>query len=186
MISTICSCSVVVHSKLLLQNLFAFSSLLYLFHIPDHNLCLPVSWDCTGSLQLVIGMEDVVRHVGSPVWEECSMSGMSGVEGMSQGRQNPTRSEPHLWTVTIACPAYIVYFIKVHRCVLHLHLYAHVVASCLSAHTVSSTLTCSFNKRCNVDCRWSKKVFTPCNFLQKNKGCTCYTKSTCSVFIHFN
>lgn len=51
----------------------------YIFlHIPDHNLCLRVSRGCSRSHQWVIGMEDTVRHVGSPVREECSMSGVDG------------------------------------------------------------------------------------------------------------
>lgn len=72
---------------------------LYIFpaifpHIPDPKLSLSVSWGCSGSHQSVIGMEDAVRHVGSSVWEECSMSGMSGQKGGPMGdktRQDWTR-----------------------------------------------------------------------------------------------
>lgn len=91
------SAAVIIHCKLFNDCSFScifFPPILFSFHIPDPNLGLSVSWGGSGSRQWVTGMEDAVRHVGSPVWEECSMSGMSRVEGVSQGRENPQRLNP--------------------------------------------------------------------------------------------
>lgn len=119
-------------------------------NIPAHNLCLSVSRGCSGSHHSVIGMEDAVRHVGSPVWEECFVSGMSGVERMSRGRLKPQRLNPTSLLHVLLMWCLSSKYTGVHR---PLDLFSlsliftcrlGVATSCLSAHMLPSALVCSY------------------------------------------
>lgn len=69
-----------------------------------------------------MSMEDAVRHARSPVWEECSMSGMSGEEGRgSPGRPKPTNMEQHL----PINPAPVKHTGVLHTCVVSSLVFCH-------------------------------------------------------------
>lgn len=76
-------------------------------------------------------MEVLVRHVGSPAWEECSMSWMSGEEGVSRGIQYPTKCTALLASHWCLSCLYCEFHQSAQVCIAltHTHIY---LSSCLS------------------------------------------------------
>lgn len=89
-------------------------------------------------------MEVLVRHVGSPAWEECSMSWMSGEEGASRGIQYPTKCTALLASHWCLSCLYCEFHQSTQVCIAltHTHIY---LSSCLSLKFthVGSTLILS-------------------------------------------
>lgn len=126
--------SIFMLQDLLTSNLFHFIAVIFTF--PDCNFSLfffcPHSWSQLWSFSL-LGLQQVssvgYRHGGCrPSCGVTSLRGMLHVRGGRGGRDIPretktTRSEPFHWPVAVACPTYVVFFIKVHRCAPHLHTY---------------------------------------------------------------
>lgn len=150
-------------------------------------------------------MEVLVRHVGSPAWEECSMSGMSGEEGVSRGIQYPTKCTALLASHWCLSCLYCEFHQSTQVCIAltHTHIY---LSSCLSLKFthVGSTLilswvrmfpsacicsyihpffpahTASYEKDEMVIPGCTKQVLTAC-WLQRNRG-----ETGCSLYLCFS
>lgn len=126
-----------------------FPSILFYFFL-SHSWSQPLPLSLLG-LQRVSSV--AYKHGGCrPSCGVTSLRGMLCVRGVRGGGEvlrdtKPTKTEPHLGPITAASPAHAVYFIKVHRCVPHLHTFSFpLIFTCrLSVVTFSHvTHICSY------------------------------------------